>query len=401
MIGRPVNRPLNRSVNHPLQIVLPIHSFEPGGVERVALNLAAAWQAAGEAVTILLGRRDGAAAATAPRLDYVCRESRVPTAPFETLWMIWSLWRFLARRQADVLFCPGNTYAVVGAVMKLLLGRKCPPVAIKISNDLQRHDMPWFGRLAYRLWLRLQGRLFDCVIAMSPNMRNEIARLMNLPPDRIVTIDNAAMGEAQYAALAAIARDGRPRPDRRYLAIGRLVPQKNYVLMLRAFARGAAPGSSLTILGEGLERGRLEELVTKLGLAGRVAMPGHNHDTVACLREADTLLLSSDYEGVPSVVVEALAAGMPVIATNCCVSMAGLVGNGRFGQLVAPGDETAFAHAIARAGDSLFSLQAARAKAAAFTVERVAPRYLAAFRAMLGMRNRAPQSSMQDNKSVI
>jgi len=384
-----------------LHIAIPIHSFEPGGVERVALNLAAVWQEAGEAVSIVLGRREGEAEATAPALDYVCRQSRVPTASFETPWMILSLLRFLRRNRADVLFCPGNTYAIVGAAMKLLLGRACPPIAIKISNDLQRHDMPRPARFAYGLWLRLQGRLFDGVIAMSPNMRNEIARLMKIAPDRIAMIDNASLNEVQFAALAAIARKGRAPENRHYLAIGRLVSQKNYALMLRAFARGAPSGSRLTILGEGPERGQLEELVAKLGLEGRVAMPGHCHDIASSLSEADTLLLSSDYEGVPSVVIEAMAAGMPVIATNCSTSMAGLLGNGRFGQLVPPGNEALFVQALAQPDTSSFPLEAARDKARGFTAERIAPRYLSEFRKMPGLRRQPPVASMPDNKSVI
>ena len=85
----------------PLRIAVPIHSFEPGGVERVALNLAAAWQADGADITVLLGRRAGAMASTAPALNYVVRPEPVPTAAWETLWLIWVTWRWLRANPAN------------------------------------------------------------------------------------------------------------------------------------------------------------------------------------------------------------------------------------------------------------------------------------------------------------
>ncbi len=124
-----------------MRIAVPIHSFEPGGVERVALNLCAAWQQAGEEVTVVLGREDGAMRDTAPPLDYAVLPEPVPTAAFETLWMVRVMRRYLARARADVVFASGNTYGIIGVAMKLLLGRHCPPVAIKLSNDLYRRDM--------------------------------------------------------------------------------------------------------------------------------------------------------------------------------------------------------------------------------------------------------------------
>ena len=130
----------------PLRIAIPVHSFEPGGVERVALNLAAAWQADGAEVKVLLGRRDGAMRETAPKVAYIVRAEPVPTARFETLWMIWAAWRWLRHNPVDVLFAAGNTYAIVGVALKLLLGRNCPPIVIKISNDLERRDLPASAR---------------------------------------------------------------------------------------------------------------------------------------------------------------------------------------------------------------------------------------------------------------
>jgi glycosyltransferase involved in cell wall biosynthesis len=358
-----------------VRIAVPIHSFEPGGVERVALNLCAAWQVAGEDVTVVLGREEGAMLQTAPKLDYSLLPEPVPTAAFETLWMIRVLRRYLAREGADVVFASGNTYAIVAVAMKLLLGRRCPPVAIKLSNDLYRKDMIWPYRKAYHWWLRVQGRMLDHFVGMAQPMRAEIAELMQVPDERITIIEDPSLEERQFAALSALPRPAELPRAPHYVAVGRLARQKNFPLLLRAFARLSDPAARLTILGEGGERGKLERLARELGIADRLALPGHVSDPLPYLAKASAFVLSSDYEGVPAVVIEALAAGLPLVATRCSVSLPGLLGEGQFGQLVDPGDETGFAKAMADVLAMPFDPAAARAYAAPFRIALAASRY--------------------------
>ena len=277
-----------------MRIAVPIHSFEPGGVERVALNLCAAWQQAGEEVTVVLGREDGAMRDPAPPLDYAVLPEPVPTAAFETLWMVRVMRRYLARARADVVFASGNTYGIIGVAMKLLLGRHCPPVAIKLSNDLYRRDMMAPYRMAYHWWLRVQGRWLDHFVGMAQPMRAEIAELMRVPEAKITIIEDPSLEERQFAALAALPRsEALPRAPH-YVAVGRLARQKNFPLLLRAFARLRDPAARLTIVGEGGERGKLERLADRLGIADRLAMPGHVADPLPYLAQASAFVLSSD-----------------------------------------------------------------------------------------------------------
>jgi glycosyltransferase involved in cell wall biosynthesis len=358
-----------------VRIAVPIHSFEPGGVERVALNLCAAWQDAGEDVTVVLGREAGAMRATAPALDYALLPEPVPTAAFETLWMIRVLRRYLAREGADVLFASGNTYGIVAVAMKLLLGKRCPPVAIKLSNDLYRKDMVAPYRKAYHWWLRVQGRVLDHFVGMAQPMRAEIAELMRVPDERITIIEDPSLEERQFAALVALPRPAAVPRAPHYVAVGRLARQKNFPLLLRAFARLKDPAARLTIVGEGGERGKLERLARELGIAERLALPGHVSDPLPYLAEASAFVLSSDYEGVPAVVIEALAAGLPLVATRCSVSMPGLLGEGQFGLLVDPGDEAGFAGGMTEVLSMTFDPAAARAYAAPFRIALAASRY--------------------------
>lgn len=364
----------------PLRILLPIHSFAPGGVERVALRLAESWVAAGQQVIVALGRAEGHGQVLPPGITCRNYPQPVPTARWETPWMMLTLWRLLRAEQVDVLFCPGNTYTVVAAALRLALGRRCPPVVAKVSNDLARADMPAPLRWAYRRWLRLHRHFIDWLVAPAAGLEAEIAAATGLAPARIATIANPALTGADLRRLAALPVRN-PAGPLHLLAVGRLAPQKNLPLLLRAFAHMARPADRLTLAGEGPERARLEALARQLGIAGQLHLPGHCDALDPLLAQANLFALSSDYEGVPSAVVEALAAGLPVVATGCCGSIAALLGHGALGQVVQVGDVAAFAQALARARSLPFDPAAARAMAAQFSLDHASARYLALLRA--------------------
>jgi glycosyltransferase involved in cell wall biosynthesis len=366
-------------LQRPLKVLVFLHSFDPGGVERVALRLAKAWHDGGSSVRILVGRRTGAMSKQAPVLDYASYSSGpVCTARFETLWMILCLWRELRSGRADVVFCAGNTYTVVAAAIRLLLGRNCPPIVAKISNCLERPDLPAPARAGYRLWLKLQARLLDRWIAMSPPARAEAARMLEIDAGDIVVIDDPAIGEEDALRLAS-ARDRATAEARQpgyFLAAGRLVRQKAFDRLIRAFAAGAGDADKLVILGDGPQRPRLQRLVERLRLQDRIWMPGHIEDLSMWFAGAQAFVLSSDYEGVPAVLIEALAAGVPIVATRCSASIDDLLGNGLFGQIIPRCDEAALATAIGTISTTHTNVGAGRRHAARFTVERAAPRYL-------------------------
>ena len=364
------------SDNEGPEILAYLHSFDPGGVERTALRLCAAWQADGARVKVLMGRGTGVTRASAPQLDYIVYPSGfLRTAPFETLWMIHCLWKRVRAVRPDVIFCAGNSYTVVAVALRLLLGRSCPPIVAKVSNALDRRDMPRLGRPFYRLWLRIQARLITRWVAIAPGLDGEIAELMRVSRRQISIIADPSISAAEAAALAA-SRAGTwdASEGRLFLAVGRLARQKRFDLLIDAFARGARPADRLAIVGEGSWRRRLEARAARRGIADRVMLPGHRGDLLPWFAHADALVMSSDYEGLPAVLVEALAAGLPVISTRSSPGVAVLLEDG-LGRLVAPGDVAALAAAF---GSDLPAQQveAARAQAAAFRIERAGPAWL-------------------------
>lgn len=357
----------------PLRVLVPLHSFAPGGVERVALRLVRAWRADGLHVDLVMGRDTGAMRTEAEGLEYdTLATGRFDTSWWETLWMISQLPGVIRRTRPDAIFCAGNSYSVVAVAMKLRFGRRCPPVIAKISNDLGRADLPAPARWIYRRWLRIQGRHIDHFTGMAPPMQMEIEEAINVDATRVSIIDDPALSRADIARLAAPAPKDAPT---HYLAIGRLAAQKNVPLLIRAFSRIARGEDRLTILGEGGERARIEREIAGYGVKERIALPGHVSDTGPWLSRAHVFALSSDYEGVPAVIAEALAAGLPIVATDCSVSMADMIGDGRFGTLVPVGDEAALATALDAARNATPDRAAAAAQADRFTVERAARLY--------------------------
>src|SRR5262249_39330513 len=172
--------------------------------------------------------------------------------------------------------------------------------------------------------------------------------------------------------------------------------QKDFALLLRAFAAGCGEGDRLVILGEGPERPRLERLAARLSIANRVELPGHVPDVLPWFDRADALVLSSRYEGAPPGVLEALARGLPVVATDCCAGVRDLLGGGAHGALVPPGDPNALARAMFAARAAPSSTAARREHLASFTIEAAAPRYLAAFAALVAAQRdvgRAPPAA--------
>lgn len=358
-----------------MRIVIPIHSFEPGGVERVALRLAERWQAAGHSVTILLGR-DDERRHKAPHLDYRVFPCPISTARFETLWAMRCLFHYLWFERTDVIFCPGNTYTVVCIAVRLLLGPLCPPILAKVSNDLTRSDLHPAARFFYRLWLKLQGRLIDRMVGLAEPMRREIMRETAISAARVCIIEDPALSAADFNILSAMERPAQVPSHKHILAVGRLVPQKNFPLLIESFARYSWPNDHLTIAGEGPERQRLERLARNLGVANRVRFTGHCDDINQLLAGADIFALSSDYEGVPAVIIEALAAGLPIVATDCCVSMQSLMDYGKFGIIVPIGDTEGFGLALNSIAHRHHPAEEARCLSRRFTLESASAAYL-------------------------
>lgn len=378
-----------------MRILCFLHHPDLGGVERTALRLCRQWLADGLDVEIMLGRDSDLLAPDALRRNVVLApDPGFSIAWIETLWMTIWLPGMIRRSRPDILFCAGNSYTIVAVMMKLLLGRRCPPIVAKISNDLLRTDMPAPIRLLYHLWCLLQGRLVDNWVALSPDMAAEAAVVLGAESSRISVIGNPILDAGRQDALAAAGRQrmrsGRPA-GRRFLAAGRLVPQKGFDLLIEAFARGAQPDDRLVVVGEGAQRARLQRRIDRLGLGSQIRMPGHCRSIETYLSCSDILVLPSRYEGLPGIVVEAIAANLAIIAIDCCTSMRGLINDIPGGLLVRPRTVGALSLAIALTRP-LQDGEAPAATVETYRVEAIARAYRRLFAAVIGADQTQPEA---------
>lgn len=303
-------------------IVTCAQTLRGGGVERAMLRMTEGWLRSGRRVTLVLGSAEGPLAAELPDgIEVIPLDDPRYSALFR-------LGAHSKATQPDLIFCPGNHYSAVAALTRLYLGRTSPPIVAKVSNALVRPEQGRVAAWAYRRWLRLHPRFLDHVVAMTPATAAEAVAEMRMPPDRVSVIANPpALPRADAAPVAL--------PAGRYVVgVGRLEPQKRWDRLIAALPYIDDRDVHLLILGEGSARAALEAQIAQLGLAARVSMPGHAGDPLPALAGAVVAVLTSDYEGVPGVLREALSVGTPVISTESSVAVREIVTLPEQGQVV-------------------------------------------------------------------
>ena len=257
-----------------------------------------------------------------------------------------------------------NIPSIIAAALTGMLGRLC----VSVRNN------PASIRACWRMLIPVMYRLPDRVVAPSEGVRRALVRI-GLSRAKISVIHNPVDVRNSHPRL------GTDIGGRRYvLGAGRLHRQKGFDRLLRAFAQTSVAGLELVILGEGAERGRLESLARQLGVASRVHLPGVVADVESWYRGALCFVLSSRYEGWPNVLMEAMAAGCPVVSVDCPYGPAEILDGGERGLLVAEHDLPALSRAITRVvcEESLRARLSADGSrhAAAFAPEKIAHLWL-------------------------
>jgi glycosyltransferase involved in cell wall biosynthesis len=244
----------------------------------------------------------------------------------------------IARDPGDVLFLPGNFHLPIAESVAALPPQNRPRVFAQISNPLRRPDRGGLAQAIFEARTRWLMRNVTCAIALTETARVEVDTVLRRP--MAIALPSPALEDDWLAPTRP--QDGPPL----IVAIGRLVAQKDFGLAIRAFARIANPDARLVILGDGPLRPQLTGLIASLDLGGRVELFGYVDDVRPWLDRARCLLLSSRFEGYPAVVVEALAAGRPVVATPCCEAVRDLISTPQAGIVAVARTEQALAAAI-------------------------------------------------------
>jgi glycosyltransferase involved in cell wall biosynthesis len=293
----------------------------------------------------------------------------------------------LIRRLRPSLVVSFLTYTNYLSALAGLLSGSRTPLLLSEHNTLTHTLRVQRFSLLKRALVRALYPAASGVIAVSQEIRRDLARYCRLPADRRLVIYNPVDVERLRRQAAEevdhpwFGEEGVPV----IAACGRLTPQKNYPLLLRALRLLRRRREvRLAVLGKGPERASLEALAAELGLAGSVAFLGFQANPFKYLARARALALSSSWEGLPMVLLEAMACGTAVVATRCPSGPEEVITDGVDGLLVPVGDEVALAAALDRLlGDDALRCrlaEAGRRRAEDFRLEKIVADYERLFR---------------------
>jgi glycosyltransferase involved in cell wall biosynthesis len=292
------------------------------------------------------------------------------------------LWQLLRSDPPDILHSLLFHANIAARVMGPLAG--VPPRRIVCEIQTVERERRWHLPMD-----NVTCRLCRCEVGNSPSVVDHLHRQAHLPLSRLRTEWGAVDAEAIESSPPASREALGVRPDQTLILwTGRLDPVKGFEEMLAGFAL-ACRGRPvvLAMAGEGPHRGRIEKLIREHGLDERVFMLGHRSDVPSLLRSADLFLFCSRTEGLPNAVLEAMAAGVPVIATDV-PGCRDLIDSARTGWLVRPGDPAAIARGIEAALlDRALAAELGRAGQAwvraHLDISDLAARWLAFYRSIL------------------
>lgn len=329
---------------HKVALFLP--SLGGGGAERVFLHLAQGFVELGCEVDLVLAK---AAGPYLPQVPHCVRV--VDLGASRVLNSMPGLARYLRRRCPLALLSAldhANAVAVCAQQLTRVSTRviatvHLPPTqVVKNANTLRAKLLPVWARIFYR-WAH-------AVVAVSQGVAKELIDCVGAPERKVKVIYNPVITpnlfqKADEQVSHPWFREGEPPV---VIGVGRLTRQKDFPTLVHAFGLVRRQHAArLIILGEGEDREFLEDLARRLGLADDVALPGFVQNPYSYMRRAAVFVLSSQWEGLPTVLVEALAVGVPVVSTDCPSGPQEILEGGRLGKLVPIRDPEKMALAIA------------------------------------------------------
>jgi glycosyltransferase involved in cell wall biosynthesis len=345
-------------------IAILLGRFGSGGVERVACLLANGFAGRRWSTEIWTASREGPARSSLARGLRIASllPGRSGGRKLRLLLSILPLaWRIRRTRPA-IFLSPGNHTHLAAGLAYALAGRADVRLVVKITNPLFKD---WHRGLRQTLKYRYYRWLYrkaDEVIVLSPAGADEVRAVAGDPTIRVRFVHNPYI-RACTTPPAPDCAAGTPM----VLAVGRLSEQKNFALLLDAMALITDRNWQLVLLGEGPQATMLKARANALGLADRVVFPGYVSDPGPYYDRARCLALSSLWEELPAVALEAMGRGCPVVTTDSSRALRNLVSETGFGSVV-PIDAAALAQAIAAYLDTPAN-HAVPAAVAAYSVE--------------------------------
>lgn len=328
----------------PLSIMIYLPNIRCGGAERVAINLCQHLLSQGLDVTLVLNKKKGELLSQIPRAARI-----LSLYSARTLGALPRLMHCLKRERPDILLSSLGHNNIIAIWAKCLAGVKTA-VIICQHNALSSEslsDRSWQHKILPLLY-RIFSRFADGVLAVSKGVAGDMAAQCGIPRDRISVIHNPIVTNSRVTGHSCTHDWLADKDVPVFVGIGRLVPQKNFQLLIRAFATlSNRQRARLIIIGDGPLRRELQGLACLLGVADDVDLIGYRESPYLFLEQAAAVVLPSRFEGFGNVLGEAMSRGTPVISTDCPFGPSEILADGHYGLLVPMDDPASMADAMA------------------------------------------------------
>ena len=363
-------------------ISLFIPNLDGGGAERVMLHLAEGFAERGFDVDLVVAQAEGAYLSKIPEtIRLVNLDARSPVILFKTL----ALKRYLKQEQPTFLISTLDIFS--SATWAKRLAGVSTQVVMCVQTNLSQQFRDRHAMLMQKIkWavVRYFYPWADAIVTASEGVARDIEQHAKISMQRMTVIHNPVVTsdfteKAQEAIAHSWFADNQPPV---LLGVGRIVKQKSFATLIQAFAlvRQHCP-ARLMILGdvdprEPEVKPELDLLIKKFGLQDDVLFLGFVENPYAYMARANVFVLSSIYEGFGNVVAAAIAAGTPVVSTDCESGPAEILNKGQYGELVPVGDHEAMACAIIATLNQPMDTQVLKVRSQAFTIDCIVRQYL-------------------------
>ena len=347
-------------------------NLQGGGAERVMVNIAKGLSEHALKVDFVLAKAEGPYLRELPAsinvVDLQCNRTRYATSALSS---------YLRQREPHVLISAlhqANLVAIMAKERASSNVRLVVTVHSQMSEEMI-HTPGLAGKLI-PLLVRAFYPKADKIICVSNGVAQELINKYHLPKSKVQVIYNPVVTEDMFMKAEEPLdhpwfQPGQPPV---ILGVGRLTAAKDFETLIKAFALVRKKTEArLMILGEGSERAKLEQLVKQLGLQNDICMPGFVDNPYKYMKHSSVFVLSSRWEGLPTVLIEALALGLPVVSTDCPSGPAEILEGGKWGKLVPVGSPEALANAILEALNDERGKGMQRAKE--FSLDKIVDQY--------------------------
>jgi glycosyltransferase involved in cell wall biosynthesis len=364
-------------ISKKISIILP--NLNPGGAERIALYLANDWVRLGYIVEMVLMEKKGEFISLLnPEVLIIDLKSiRIRNT-------VKSLKDYFKVSKPDVIFV-GMWPLTSASILAWIFSRKIGSIYLIDHNQLSISIVKELNLSSFilKFFLKITYPLATGIMAVSNGVKSDLCQLGGFSEHKVKVIYNpASTGIPSSTSVNEIEKKRIWGENFQFniLSVGGLHPQKNHIMLIKAFSKISRKlNAKLIILGEGKLRVELEALIKELNLEDCVDLPGFIKNPYPWYLTADLFVLSSNWEGLPTVLIESLECGLPIISTDCPSGPDEILENGRYGKLVPMNDVDALSKAIEYSFSEEHDKALLIKRANDFTIENISHQYLSYF----------------------